>query len=55
MAESAHWSRRHFLSATAAVAGSSLLPAVMKAAFLQDPVVNTVQKDGKPTTREKVS
>ena len=55
MAESAHWSRRHFLSATAAMAGSSLLPTVMKAASLQDPVVNAVQKNGKPTTREKVS
>ncbi|HET9305538.1 MAG TPA: beta-L-arabinofuranosidase domain-containing protein, partial [Candidatus Sulfotelmatobacter sp.] len=55
MVESAHWSRRHFLSASAAVAGSSLLPAVVKAASLQDPVVNTVQKNGKPTTREKIS
>ena len=55
MAEFAHWSRRHFLSATAAVAGSSLLPGIMKAASLQDPVVNAVQKNGKPTTRDKVS
>src|SRR5579872_3887155 len=48
-------SRRHFLSAAAGVAGSTLLPKALMATALQDPVVNETQKDGKPFSREKVS
>ena len=55
MTKSAPWSRRNFLSAGAAIAGSALLPELAKATLLQDPIVNTVQKDGKPVSRERVS
>jgi Uncharacterized protein conserved in bacteria len=53
MALSGRWSRRHFLSAAAGVAGSTLLPTV-SLATPQDPVVNAMEKDGKPLNREKV-
>ncbi|HLZ42313.1 MAG TPA: beta-L-arabinofuranosidase domain-containing protein [Candidatus Sulfotelmatobacter sp.] len=49
------WSRRHFLSASATVAASTFLPRLAKAAPLQDPVVNTIDRNGKSVTREKVS
>lgn len=48
-------SRRHFLSAAAGVAGSTLLPKALMAAAYQDPVVNATQKDGKQFSRERVS
>ena len=54
MAQSGRWSRRQFLSTTAGVAGATLLPSALIGSSLQDPVVNTTQKDGKPVTREKV-
>ncbi len=54
MMQSGRWSRRHFLSAAAGVAGSSLIPATLLASPPQDPVVNTTQKDGKRLNREKV-
>lgn len=47
-------SRRHFLAVAASAAGSALLPRVVTASPRQDPVVNAIQKDGKPVSREKV-
>jgi DUF1680 family protein len=47
------FSRRHFLSASAATVGSAFLPR-LAFATPQDPVVDTVTKDGKAVTREKV-
>ncbi|MFZ0730832.1 MAG: beta-L-arabinofuranosidase domain-containing protein [Candidatus Sulfotelmatobacter sp.] len=52
--QSFRWSRRHFLSAAAGVAGSTFVPKALMAAPFQDPVVNGTQKDGKPFSREKV-
>ncbi len=49
------WSRRHFLTAAAGAAGSTLLPKALMAARPQDPVVDSTQKDGKPVHREKVA
>ncbi len=49
------WSRRHFLTAAAGAAGSTLLPKALMAARPQDPVVDIAQKDGKPVDREKVA
>ena len=43
------------MTSLAATAGATLLPKDLLATPPQDPVVNTVQKDGKPVTREKVS
>jgi DUF1680 family protein len=48
-------SRRTFVTSLAATAGATLLPKDLLASPPQDPVVNTVQKDGKPVNREKVS
>jgi len=47
-------SRRHFLGAVAAAAGSTLLPAGLMGSTPQDPVLNATQKDGKLVSREKV-
>ena len=47
-------SRRNFLTTAAAAAGSALLPKALTA-VAQDPVANTVLKDGKPVRREKVA
>src|SRR5438094_448386 len=55
MAHSGSLSRRNFLTAAAAAAGSALLPATLRAISPQDPVVNTTRKDGKPINRERVS
>jgi DUF1680 family protein len=55
MIQSGQFSRRNFLTAVAATAGSTLLPKVLMATPAQDPVVNTTQKDGKPISHEKVS
>ncbi len=55
MAHFGSWSRRHFLTAAAGAAGSTLLPSVLMAAPPQDPVVDATLKDGKPVRRERVS
>ena len=47
-------SRRKFLAAAAAASGSALLPKSLLASPPQDPVINTVQKDGKSVSREKI-
>jgi uncharacterized protein len=49
------FSRRNFLTSLAATAGSTLLPKDLMATPPQDPVVNTIPKNGKPVMREKVS
>jgi len=49
------FSRRNFMTAVAAAASSTLLPKALMANPLQDPVVNTTQKDGKTVSREKIS
>lgn len=46
------FSRRNFLTSFAVAAGASLLPRSLSA---QDPVANTIYKDGKSVSREKVS
>jgi hypothetical protein len=48
-------SRRDFVTLLATAAGSALLPKVLSASPFQDPVVNTVKKDGKTISREKVA
>ncbi len=48
------FSRRQFLSAAATAAGTALLPKSLMGAPMQDPVVDTFQKDGKSVSREKV-
>jgi hypothetical protein len=48
-------SRRSFVTSLAATAGATLLPKDLLATPPQDPIVNTIQKDGKAITREKVS
>src|ERR1700685_2836110 len=50
----ADFSRRQFMTSAAAAAGSTLLPSALMAAPPQDPVVNTIQKAGKPVSYEKV-
>ena len=52
---SRRFSRRSFVTSLAATAGATLLPKHLLAIPLQDPVVNTLQKDGKPVSREKVA
>ena len=47
-------SRRKLLAAAAAASGSALLPKSLLASPPQDPVINTVQKDGKSISREKI-
>jgi uncharacterized protein len=42
------------MTTVAAAAGSALFPRAASAAHLQDPVVNSVPKDGKPISREMV-
>ena len=54
MAHSGTLSRRHFLTAAAGAAGSTLLPRALMANPMQDPVLNASQKDGKPVSRENV-
>lgn len=49
------FSRRNFLTSLAATAGSTLLPKDLMATPPQDPVVNTIPKNGKAVMREKVS
>ena len=54
MSNFSHLSRRRFLTTAAAASGSALLPTRLFASP-QDPIVNTVQKEGKSISREKVS
>jgi DUF1680 family protein len=55
MTQSRIFSRRTFLTTIAASAGATLLPKLLMAQPLQDPVANTIQKDGKPVSREKAA
>jgi len=48
------FSRRNFMASVAVAAGSALVPDVLKAIPLQDPVVDTVQKEGKTVSYEKI-
>ncbi len=48
------FSRRHFMTSVAAVAGSTLMPRTLMAAPPQDPVVDTAQKAGKSVSYEKI-
>jgi uncharacterized protein len=48
------FSRRQFMTTSAAAAGSALLPEVLRAGPRQDPVVNTTEEDGKRVSYEKV-
>ena len=50
-----HLSRRSFMTTVAVATGSALVPRSLRAAAPQDPVVNTIQKDSKAISREKVS
>jgi hypothetical protein len=52
---SPRFSRRNSLTSLAVTAGSTLLSKNLLATPPQDPVVNTIQKDGKAVTHEKVS
>ena len=52
---SGRFSRRSFVTSLAATAGATLLPKDLFAIPPQDPVVNTLQKDGKAVSREKVA
>ena len=55
MSLSGRFSRRSFVTSLAATAGATLLPKHLLAIPLQDPVVNTLQRDGKPVSRERVA
>jgi hypothetical protein len=48
-------SHRQFIASAAAVGGSALLPKPLFGSPFQDPVVNTIVKDGKTISREKVA
>jgi DUF1680 family protein len=50
----AEFSRRDFITAAASAACSALVPKLLLAAPFQDPVVNSIKKDGKAISREKV-
>jgi len=49
------FSRRDFIRGAAVAAGSAVLPNWLLASPPQDPIVNTVKKEGKTISREKVS
>jgi DUF1680 family protein len=49
------FSRRQFIASAAAVGGSAFLPKPLVGKPFQDPVVNTVVKDGKTVSREKIA
>ncbi len=49
-----NFSRRDFMTAAATAAGSALVPKLLSASPFQDPVVDTIKKDGKTVSREKV-
>jgi DUF1680 family protein len=48
-------SRRQFITSVAAAGGTVLIPKNLLAGPFQDPVVNTVEKDGKTVGRDKVA
>jgi len=48
-------SRRKFIASAAVAGGSAILSTRLFAVPFQDPVVNTLLKDGKPVSRERVS
>src|SRR5215831_16985515 len=52
---SGRFSRRSFVTSLAATAGATLLPKHLLAIPPQDPVANTLQKEGKALSREKVA
>jgi uncharacterized protein len=54
MADLPGFSRRHFMATVATAAGSALLPTNLLATPPQDPVVDTVQRDGKSVAHDKV-
>lgn len=54
MTHSTQCSRRHFMTTVAVAAGSVLAPRFSFAGPLQDPVVDTTEKQGKSVSREKV-
>src|ERR1700730_9667785 len=54
MTTSNSFSRREFIATVAAASGSALLPKELLASPPQDPVVNTLQKNGKRDDHEKV-
>ena len=54
MAQFRDFSRRNFMRSVVASAGFALLPDALKAVPVQDPVVDTTHKDGKPVSYEKV-
>jgi uncharacterized protein len=54
MSQFGRWSRRHFLSAAAGVAGSAFVPAVLRGSVLQDPVIDGARQASK-SSHEKVS
>lgn len=47
------FSRRQFIAAAAAAAGTALVPETSRATPPQDPVVDTLQKNGSPVSYEK--
>lgn len=55
MTHSAQCSRRHFLTTAAIAAGSAFAPRFSTASPLQDPVIDTIEKQGKLISHEKVS
>src|ERR1019366_132768 len=54
MTHSTQCSRRHFMTTVAVAAGSALAPGFSLASPLQDPVIDTTEKQGKSVSREKV-
>jgi len=48
------FSRRQFIASAAAAAGTALVPETLMATPAQDPVVDTLHKNGKPVSYEKV-
>ena len=55
MTQSGQFSRRNFLTTVAASAGATLLPKLLMAQPMQNPVANTIPNDGKSVSREKVA
>ena len=47
-------SRRQFITAVAAATGSALLPEKLRAGPPQDPVLNTLQREGQEVSHERV-
>jgi len=47
-------SRRKFIAGAAAMAGATVLPSSANRIFAQDPVVNSIDRTGKPVNRERV-